>query len=280
MTTEPWQPAATHELTTMDGRVLRYCCYGPLSGLPVVSLPGTPGTRWERPDVVRAIEQAGLRVAVLDRPGYGGSARRPGRTVADVAGDVRAIADVQSWARFAVTGFSGGGPHALAGAALLADRVTCCAAIASPAPPDAPGTDFFADRTPAQNEDFRLALRGEQMLRPYLAARAGDVLAGPDTGDPGRATRIRAMYLGLDGWADDMIALARPWGFDVTSINVPVGLWYGAQDTRIPREQTGWLLAHMSTARGYEHPGGHDPGDASYRTILRWIATGGAIAPP
>jgi pimeloyl-ACP methyl ester carboxylesterase len=292
MSAEQWVPPPTHELTAADGRVMRYCCYGPPAGLPVCSLAGTPGTRWERPDVVSAIGRAALRVVVPDRPGYGGSARQPGRTVADVAADVAAIADAQGWARFAVTGFSGGGPHALACAALLTGRVTCCAVVACPAPPDAPGVDFFARRTAGQAEDFRRALSGEQALRPYLQARASAALAQikaggraplPDPGpalapgqpvaaDTGRMTRIRAQYLGLDGWVDDVIALARPWAFDLASIDVPVGIWYGAQDTRVPRRHTDWLLAHLATARGYEHPGGHDPSDASYRTILGWIA--------
>jgi pimeloyl-ACP methyl ester carboxylesterase len=121
--------AATCELTTPGEQVVRYCRYGPADGVPVVSLPGTPGTRWERPDVIGAIEQAGLRVVVPDRPGYGGSTRQPGRTAADVAGDVRLIAEAQGWRQFAVTGFSGGGSHAMACAALLAGRVTCCAVI-------------------------------------------------------------------------------------------------------------------------------------------------------
>lgn len=244
----------------------------------MVSLPGTPGTRWERPDVISAIEQVGLRVVVPDRPGYGGSTRQPGRSVADVADDIRSVAKAQGWRRFAVTGFSGGGPHALACAALLAGQVTCCAAVATPAPPGAPDVDFFADRISGRAEDFRLARRGEQALRPYLQDRANDAIARMEADraaatDPGRATRIRAMYLGgLDGWVDDNIALVRPWGFDPASISVRVSIWHGAQDTRIPRAHTDWLLAHVPTAQDHEHPDGHDPSDASYRRILGWIA--------
>jgi pimeloyl-ACP methyl ester carboxylesterase len=295
---EAWTPPATRELTVGGGRVLRYCCYGPAGGLPVVWLAGTPGTRWERPDVITAFEQAGLRVAAPDRPGYGGSTRQPGRTVADVAADVQMIADAHGWGRFAVTGFSGGGPHALACAALLAGRVTCCAAVATPAPAAAAGVDFFAGRAPGQADDFRLALRGEPALRAYLQARASDAMtqleadgpalpsrpahssssaSGRRAADPGRAARIRAMFLGgLDGWVDDDIALVRPWGFDLAGISVPVSLWHGTRDTRVPRVHTDWLLVHLPSAQGYEYPDGHDPSDASYRQILSWItATAG-----
>lgn len=291
---QTWTPPLTCELTADGARILRYCCYGPADGLPVVSLTGTPGTHWERPDVIAAIEQAGLQVAVPDRPGYGGSTRQPGRTVASVAADVRMIADAHDWPRFAVTGFSGGGPHALACAALLAGRVTCCAAIATPAPHGDGGVDGFADRTPGQAEDFRLALRGEHELRPYLRARSSDALAkfeqdnptplpdpartpssasGLPATDPGRPVRVRAMFAGgLDGWVDDYIALVHPWGFDLADIRAPVSIWHCTADTRVPRAHTDWLLAHLPTARGHEYSGGHDPSDVSNRQILGWIA--------
>jgi pimeloyl-ACP methyl ester carboxylesterase len=279
-----WVPPATHELTVSGGRVVRYSRYGSQAGLPVVSLAGTPGTRWERPGVVSAMGQQGLRVVVPDRPGYGGSDRQPGRTVADVTADVVAVAHAQGWAQFAITGFSGGGPHALACAALLPGRVTCCAAVATPAPPGTPGADIFADAAKGDAEDFRLALRGEQALRPYLQDRAGNALAQLEAGGPapvpgepadadqGRVIRLRAAYLGLDGWIDDVIALAHPWGFDLDGIDVPVSIWSGATDTRVPRGHADWLLAQLPAAQGYEHPGGHDPSDASYRSIFGWIA--------
>jgi pimeloyl-ACP methyl ester carboxylesterase len=283
---EAWVPPPTHELTVSGGRVVRYCCYGPQAGLPVVSLAGTPGTRWERPGVVSAIGQQNLRVVVPDRPGYGGSDRQPGRTVADVAADVAAVASAQGWAQFAVTGFSGGGPHALACAALLTGRVNCCAAVATPVPPGTPGADLFADAAQGDAEDFRLALRGEQALRPYLEDRASNALARLETGGPdqavvpgepagadqGEVIRLRAAYRGLDGWIDDVIALAHPWGFDLASIDVPVSIWSGATDTRVPRGHTDWLLAELPNAQGYEHAGGHDPSDTSFRSIFGWIA--------
>jgi len=290
----PWTPPPTSELTAADGRLLRYCGYGPPGGRPVISLAGTPGTRWERPDVVTAFEAAGLRVVAPERPGYGGTTRQPGRSVADAAADVARIADAVGWPRFAVTGFSGGGPHALACAALLPGRITCCAAVASPAPADAEGVDFFADRRLGSAEDFRLARVGEQALRPYLAARAGEGLAvlkasperaavagpgRPAAPDSGRETRLRAMYLGLDGWIDDDIALVRPWGFDLARITAPVSLWHGARDTQVPRAHADWLMARLPSATAYEHPGGHDPDDTTLRRILAWIAGGGGRSP-
>jgi len=288
---EPWAPPPTRELTTADGRSLTYCLYGPPDGTPVVSLPGAPGTRWERPDVVEAFERAGLRVLVPDRPGYGGSARRPARRVAAIAHDVRALTEAEGWRRFAVAGHSGGAPHALACAALL-PGVTRCAVVAGLAPPDAAGLDFLGRDRPGRGDGFVLAARGEQFLRPRLAARAAEVLAavesealaaGSVAGDgigrprsPGRAQRMRAMFEGgVDGWADDQIALVHPWGFDARDVRVPVGVWYGTADDRSPRTHAEWLLAHLPAAEGHEYTGGHEPDDAESGRILAWLAGSG-----
>jgi pimeloyl-ACP methyl ester carboxylesterase len=101
----------THELRTPDGRVLRFCLYGPELGHPVVFHSGSPSTRFKRPDVVTATNQSPVRLLVADRPGYGGSTRWPHRTVADVVTDTRLLVDALGWSRFAIAGAAlGRGP--------------------------------------------------------------------------------------------------------------------------------------------------------------------------
>ena len=95
----------------------------------------------------------GLSLVTYDRPGYGGSSSRPGRTVADCVTDIRAIAEALGFSRCAVWGFSGGGPHALACGALAADLVAAVATIGSPAPPDASGLDYLAGMSDEARED-------------------------------------------------------------------------------------------------------------------------------
>jgi pimeloyl-ACP methyl ester carboxylesterase len=124
---------------------------------------------WKRPNIISAIERAGVRTLVPDRPGYGGSTRQAGRRVADAAEDVRGLADEAGWERFAVHGHSGGGPYALACAALLPERVTRCAVGAGTAPSHAEGVDFFGRLDPRRGQAFRLALEGEEKLRPFMA---------------------------------------------------------------------------------------------------------------
>ncbi|MEV6284673.1 alpha/beta hydrolase [Kribbella sp. NPDC051770] len=275
-----WSPPKTHEVAVGD-RVVQYCRYGEAGwaeadAVRVISLHGTPGTRWERPDIVAAINDAGLRVVVPGRPGYG-SARRAGRSVADVADDVRAVADAEGWERFAVTGFSGGAPHALACAALLRERVTFRSTVAGIGPLE---LDWWAD-----------ARKGEEHLRKHLSRRADELLAalgvrrrgvaGEGEGDDGgRSVRLRASLVdGIDGWIDDYLALVLPWGFDLGEIQAPVSVWYGTGDANSSIEHTRWLLANVPGATAHEYAGGHDPSDAVQREILAELSGDGRRGP-
>src|SRR5215212_10181043 len=134
-----------HSVASGDGRTLHVVEDGDAVGLPVIVHGGTPGGAepLHRPWVEDARER-GLRLIAYDRPGYGPSTPRPGRTVADAASDTAAIADALGIERFATWGISGGGPHALACAALMPERVTAAALLASPAPFDADDLDWLA----------------------------------------------------------------------------------------------------------------------------------------
>ncbi|MFG1906790.1 alpha/beta fold hydrolase [Kribbella sp. NPDC048928] len=169
----------------VEGRTLRFCLYGPADGVPVIELYGTPSTRLRRPDQVAAMEQSGVRVLMADRPGYGGSTRQPGRTVADFVRDVEALADSQGWERFAIAGGSGGGPHALACAALLPHRVTRCAVISGVRPQV-------------------VALPPEGVLRGQLAQLGADILGQVEAGGP----EYPGAPPGPPAW-DDPVARAR-----------------------------------------------------------------------
>jgi pimeloyl-ACP methyl ester carboxylesterase len=209
----------------------------------------------------------GLRVLLFGRPGYG-SSRRAGRSVADVAADTELLADELGWDRFAVTGFSGGGPHALACAALLPDRVIRCSTVAGIA---APGTaaleslDWVPD-----------ARRGQNFLRDQLGRRGKEFLGDfdPAVPDGGRYERMRATCVeGLEGWIDDYLALTKAWGFDPRVIDAPVDVWYGSVDDNTTIEHTEWLLATIPGARGHEYRGGHGPDDAAQHEIHRTLSS-------
>ncbi len=116
-------------MKTPDGRHLSTQTYGDPDGKPVFLLHGTPGSRLGPHPRGTVLHRLGVRLIAFDRPGYGDSDRFQGRRVADAATDVLAIADAFGLDKFAVVGRSGGGPHALACAALLPDRLTKVAVL-------------------------------------------------------------------------------------------------------------------------------------------------------
>jgi pimeloyl-ACP methyl ester carboxylesterase len=217
------------------------------------------------------MRQSKLSLLVYDRPGYGGSTRQPGRTVADAVDDVRALADAYGWNRFAVFGGSGGGPHALACAARLPDRVTRCAVLSGIKPnPGQPPRDEPEVR--ARLADVSADTMGRiDAGGPELPSEAGP----PARDDPQALARLRATFIdGMDGWVDDSLALARPWGFELSAITVPVALWRGTDDAHVSAEHGDYLLEHIATAKGHSYDGGHLPGADVYRAIYEWLHTG------
>src|SRR5262245_42660039 len=117
-----------------DGRSLGFLDLGRADGVPVFFFHGTPGSRLGAAELEPWTEKYGLRVIAADRPGYGLSDPKPGRTLQDWASDVAALADHLGTRRFHVLGESGGGPFALACAAGLGSRVLSATLAASAAP--------------------------------------------------------------------------------------------------------------------------------------------------
>ncbi|HZQ16491.1 MAG TPA: alpha/beta hydrolase [Gaiellaceae bacterium] len=292
-------------LETPDGRTLAYAVWGDPDGFPVLGLHGTPGCRLERWPHEELYAELGVCYVTHDRAGYARSDRRRGRSVADEADDVRAIADELGFERFAVTGASGGGPHALACAALLPDRVTRAACVVGVAPLGPPGLDeaaWLAGQDPENVKEFGWAKAGEEVLTAelqkllaQLAERVeGDpssILAEFELSDADRAALrtpermqvIRESVLeqaagGVGGWVDDDLAVMRPWGFDVAAITVPVLVRYGLTDVLVPPAHGEWLAANVPgcvvTVNGEAgHLGGRDQADEIAEN-LRWLRSG------
>jgi pimeloyl-ACP methyl ester carboxylesterase len=282
-----------------DGRTLCFAEWGDPGGFPVVSLHGTPGSRLNRHPDPEQYVRAGARVITYDRPGYGGSTRRPGRTVVDCVDDVAALIDHLGIGPFAVTGGSGGGPHALAVAARLGDRVVRARCAVGIAPYGAAGLDFFAGMAEMNVTEFGWALDGEQVLVANIerehAGFVERVAADPATmlGDyevdavdvavlarDDMATVLREFGADLGrggywGWVDDDLACTLPWGFDLSEIAVPVEVRYGAKDTLVPAAHGDWLARAVPGATAVvEHDEGHmgDPDDVL--ALVRWLVTG------
>lgn len=228
---------------------------------------GTPSTG----RLYAAWEHDGIELVGFDRSGYGAAPRRHGRSVADVVDEVVALADARGIDRFATWGISGGGPHALACAALLPDRVIAAAAIGSPAPRDAEGLDWYAGFGEGNVVEFTAAEHGETVLRPLLEQEemARDA-GGPTAFRDGLATLLSeadaavlegplldylwAMFTekgSVHGWIDDDLAFLRPWGFELGSIHVPVLIRHGEQDRFVPAAHARWLAAQIPGAEAH-----------------------------
>jgi pimeloyl-ACP methyl ester carboxylesterase len=255
---------------TADGRRLEVLVSGPEDGLPVVFHTGSPAGPVPYAPNTRAAADNGLRLVVYGRPGYGRSTPRPGRSVADVVADTVTVLDHLGGAEFVTMGHSGGGPHALACAALLPDRCLAAASVAGVAPWDAEGLDVLAGMGPENLEEFDLAVKGAEALTPYLEilgeelrtiapAAVAEALGGlvPDVDKKVLTGTVADYYAdafhkavenGIAGWLDDDLAFVRPWGFDLADITVPVSVWQGAQDLMVPFAHGQWLAAHVPGA--------------------------------
>jgi pimeloyl-ACP methyl ester carboxylesterase len=239
-----------------DGRVLHAYDSGPdaAARLVLVWHHGSPQTGAPLEPVMAAAAARGIRVLSYGRPSYGGSSPNPGRDVASSAADVAAVVDAFGVDRFAAMGASGGGPHALAGAALLPGRVTGVVSIAGIAPYTDAFDWFDGMRSPgglraarqgrearerfAETEEFD----PEQFLPADFAALEGEWASlGADVG--------RSEAFGPGGLIDDDVAFTKPWGFDLGNVEAPVLLVQGEGDRVVPRRHASWMLSRLPNAQ-------------------------------
>ncbi|MBL7254121.1 alpha/beta fold hydrolase [Paractinoplanes lichenicola] len=253
-----------------DGRILEYLVEGPPGGLPLVLHHGTPSGAIRYAPIFDSALRHGLRIVLASRPGYGGSTPHPGRRVADVAADTAALLDGLSAGHFVTVGWSGGGPHALACAALLPGRCVGASVIAGVAPYEAPGLNWLDGMGEENIAEFQAAAKGVQALDGFLTGMAdglarvtaddvveafGDLLSEVDkralTG--GFATYLAdstrySVSAGIAGWREDDLAFLADWGFPLSDIRVPVAIWQGEQDRMVPPAHGHWLAGHVPGA--------------------------------
>jgi pimeloyl-ACP methyl ester carboxylesterase len=255
-------------LVRVDDRVLTVEDTGPAAGFPVL-VHSPDGSRHIAPAAAREARDAGLRLIGYDRPAYGGSTPRPGRSLADCAPDVEAILHDLDLDRTAVWGFADGAPYALATAALLPKAVAAVCLFAPLGPYGVPGFDFL-DGMPEHYRDavdvfFADRAAARERFRRDSAERY-DRACTP--GDDDEATRhLAAVY--RDGWThgddgrwDDWSAFLRPWGFDFADIIAPVGVWHGDTPTH-----SHWLATQLPHSTTHHS----ESDDSNRRRAHTWI---------
>lgn len=264
-------PVPPMQLSLGDGRSLDIYLDGPETGTPLLFHIGTPGCGLPFAPFIETLAERDLRYVSFSRPGYGSSTRRAGREVVDVVEDSAAVLDAIGAERCYVIGWSGGGPHALACAARMPERVIATATIGGVAPYPAEGLDWAVGMGAENVEEFEAALAGPDELivfkeraasvwrsvTPEEVAKAfGDLIDDVDRGALTGAFSVwmadqfhEALRVGYWGWFDDDLAFVKPWGFSLDQIRVPTFVWQGAHDRMVPYAHGEWLADHVPGAR-------------------------------
>jgi pimeloyl-ACP methyl ester carboxylesterase len=234
-----------------DGRELAWRWWGDDGGVPILRLQGTPGSRLYRNHNPQIQRDLGVRYLMADRPGYGGSSRKPGRGMADIADDLVALLDMHGLERVPVMGTSGGGPHALAIAAQHPDRISAVSVIVGAVPLE---PDEVSGLVGVNAQGFAAAEKGWDALYAVLAPVRERILGaegmqGVLSDAPAtdraimesaawqRMSRINsgeALKQGAEGWTDESFALHQKWDFEPRNIKASLTWWHGDDDKNAP----------------------------------------------
>lgn len=264
--------ATTVTLLDLDGgRRLEVRSVGSPQFPAVLYCHGTPGAAVVFPTLEAHAEAAGLRLISWSRPGYGRSTTQRNRSVRSIASDAAAVVEYFSLTEFCVAGWSGGGPHALAIAAMTPGCVAALI-IAGVAPATVPGLSFLEGMGEENIEEFSLAFEGGEEFEAFIDESAeamvevsaadlldalGTLAPPPDVkalegplGEAVAASFRHGCATTGAGWRDDDVAFVKPWGFDLDLVRVPLHIVQGALDAMVPAAHATWLVDHLRTATG------------------------------
>ncbi len=245
-----------HTLQLADGRRLGWAEFGDPSGRPVLAFHGTPDCRLHYAPAHMPAAARGLRLVAPDRPGYGLSDPKPGRTLRDWSSDVAFLLDHLGIARAPILAVSGGSPYAVAVAAHLGQRITGVALVS---PLGEVGGEAAKALTSRLDRALFLGLpKWSRLLAGTAAAGRAAFLAAPEMSYATFAATLsaadrrvlatpaarrivldmthEAIRNGVEGALSDLDIYAQPWGLDLGSVRQPAVLWQGTADTIVPQE--------------------------------------------
>jgi pimeloyl-ACP methyl ester carboxylesterase len=260
-------PPPLRILVLPDGRRVACAEYGDISGLPVLALHGTPGSRLMFALSDRAARDRGIRLLAPDRPGYGLSDYRRSESLAQIAEDLSAVADAYGLGRFAVIGVSGGGPYAVAAAAAMPEHISLLALVA----PIGEVADGQLRLSRFQKLLFRRLAQRPWATRLFFRTLRSMVFKSPDSSYRWLMRRVRApdrellarpsvrislqaamgegLRPGVEGVAQDLRLYCSPWRLRFSDIDVPTILWQGSDDPVVPPEAAYALARALPNCR-------------------------------
>jgi pimeloyl-ACP methyl ester carboxylesterase len=251
-----------------DGRTLGFSEFGDPEGRPVLWFAGTPGGgRQIPPGTPELAQRLGLRIVSVERPGLGRSTHHPRRTLLSFAADVEVLVDAEGHERVGLIGLSGGGPHVLSTAWHMPDRVVAGGVLGGLAPVSGDDVAYFNPLLHwalQRVHDLHVPLgeglsRAVQPLLPVASHvfEVGIRLLPPIDRPVLSQPAMKAMFLddlvdvartGLRSIARDLAVFAKPWGFDVSEIRVPIRIWHGTADATVPLAHGEWLAQRIPDA--------------------------------
>ena len=249
-------------LTLPDGRDMAWRWWGDPGGRPLLRIQGTPSSRMQRNPDETALRETGARYLMGDRPGYGGSTRKPGRGIADIADDYIALIDHFGLDRVPAMGTSGGGPHVLALAARYPDRVSAVSVIVGGTPLR---PDEVAQLVGVNARGYELAELGWQALFGFLSEvrerLLGDegmqgvlsdapppdraIMSNPAWQRMSRENIAETLRQGAEGWTDESMAMHADWDFDPGEVGASVTWWHGDDDMNAPVSAARRVIAKL-----------------------------------
>jgi pimeloyl-ACP methyl ester carboxylesterase len=285
--------ASNEELVRLpDGRHVAIASHGDPQGRPLFLFHGTPGSRLGLHYVDGPAKRRGVRVVCPDRPGVGRSAPHPERIIPDYADDVGALADALGFERFAVLGYSGGAPYALACGARLPERVSAVGIVAGAGPHDRPGSREGCSKSDLMLLDLslrrpllaRLMMFGWAKVARFAPSVALKSLA-EDASEPDRrfleegvhkrgAAEVMSLFSevfrqGSSGVVLEYRLYGRPWGFSFEEVSVPVRLWHDEEDLVVPVHHAEDLASRLPDAKLHKlRATGHFSIQQHYGTML------------
>jgi pimeloyl-ACP methyl ester carboxylesterase len=283
--------ATNEELVGLpDGRRVAIASHGDPQGRPLFLFHGTPGSRLGLHYVDGPAKERGVRVVCPDRPGVGRSDPHPGRTIPGYADDVNALADALGFGRFAVLGYSGGAPYALACGARLPERVSAVGTAAGAGPHDRPGSREGCSKSDLMLLD--LSLRRPFLARLMMFAWAKTTRFAPsvalkslaeDASEPDRrfleegvresgAAEVMSLFSEVFRQGGGGVVLeyrlhGRPWGFSFGGVSMPAHLWHGEEDLVVPMHHAEDLASRLPDAEL------HKLGNAGHFSIQQHYGT-------